>query len=124
VDFHASFAALVGAELEADAALDSMNMLDALLGRSATGRQELVTEGVQARTVLRDGDWAFIPPHPGQAVSPTTGIELGNREQPQLFDLSQDLGQICDLATAEPERTARMTSRLAAIREGSRTRAE
>jgi arylsulfatase A-like enzyme len=77
VDFVASFASLVGVPLTPDAAPDSLDMLSALLGRTENGRHELVTEGTQAQTVLRQGDWVFIPPHNGPPVSNTTGIETG-----------------------------------------------
>ena len=61
VDFLASFAALAGVSLDADAGPDSVDVLDALLGQSDEGRAEIVLEGVQAKTVLRQGDWVFIP---------------------------------------------------------------
>ena len=41
-DLQASFARLIGVTLPADAALDSIDVLDALLGKSTVGRHELV----------------------------------------------------------------------------------
>jgi arylsulfatase A-like enzyme len=122
VDFHASFARLTGAPLADEAAPDSLDVLDALLGRSDRGRRELVTEGVQAKTLLRQNDWVFIPPHKGPAVSPTTHIELGNADQPQLYNLAQDVSQITNVADEHPERVNSMTERLGEIRRGNRTR--
>lgn len=122
VDFLASFAALAGVPLPADAGLDSFDVLDALLGRSSTGRDELVTEGTQARVVLRRQNWTYIPPHDGPAVSATTNIELGNSREPQLYDLSLDIGQITNLATADKARVDRMETRLAEVFGGERTR--
>ncbi len=124
VDFLASFAALVGIELPPDAAPDSFNVLPALLGDSREGREELITEGIHAKTVLRQGDWTFIPPYPGPAVSPTTGIELGNSDEPQLYDLSKDIGQIRNEAAERPDMVERMWNRLREIRRGDRTRPE
>ena len=37
-------------------------MLAALLGKSHRGRDELVVEGTQTKTVLRRKEWAYIPP--------------------------------------------------------------
>ncbi|HEY64288.1 MAG TPA: arylsulfatase [Caldilineae bacterium] len=124
VDFFASFAALVGVELPPDAAPDSFNVLPALLGESREGREELVTEGIQAKTVLRQGNWTFIPPYPGPAVSPTTGIELGNSDRPQLYDLSKDIGQIHNEADERPDMVERMWARLREILNEDRTRPE
>ena len=78
VDFLASFAALADVSLDADAGPDSVDVLDALLGRSDEGRAEIVLEGIQARTVLRQGDWVFIPPHQGPPVNTNVNIETGN----------------------------------------------
>jgi len=124
VDFMASFAAMLGLDLPPHGAPDSMNVLDALLGRSGEGRWELVTEGINAKTVLRQGDMVFIPPHPGPQVSPTTGIELGNSPHPQLYDLSHDIGEIRNLAEKEQTTVGRMWRRLREIRSGAATRSE
>jgi arylsulfatase A-like enzyme len=122
VDFHASFAAMTKQDLGASEAPDSMNVLDALLGRSDRGRDELVVEGTQAKTVLRRNEWVYIPPHDGPAVSPKCRIELGNSLQPQLYDLSMDIGQIKDLVAERGEIADRMRVRLAEILESERTR--
>ncbi len=122
VDFFASFAALADVPLPPRAAPDSRNLLSALLGRSDHGRDELVVEGINAKTVLRQGDWSFIPPHPGPAISPTTKIELGNAPEPQLYHLGADIGQIRNLAGERPEHCRRLEQRLQQIRTGTATR--
>ena len=122
VDFYASFASLVNVPLAQDAAVDSLDMLPALLGKAEAGRDELVTEGVQAKTVLRCGDWVYIPPHPGPAVSKTTAIETGNCPDPQLYDLAADIGQARNVARERPDMVAAMSARLNEIRAGERTR--
>jgi len=123
VDFHASFAAMLGQPLADDEAPDSENVLDALLGESDVGRAELVVEGMQAKTVYRQGHWAFIPPYAGRAVSEHTNTELGNAAEPQLYDLSSDLGQRANVAADHEDLVAQMTARIAAVMasEGTRT---
>ena len=122
VDFLASFAAQAGVPLPSGAGPDSMDVLPALLGRSPRGREELVAEGANAKTVLRQGDLVFIPPHAGPAVYANTNIESGNAPEPQLYDLGADIGQVRNLAAERPEVVAAMTARLKEIRGGSRTR--
>lgn len=122
VDFLASFARLTGVPLRADAGVDSKDVLAALLGEADSGRDELVTEGRQARTVLRQGDWVYIPPHDGPAVMATTGIETGNMPQPQLYDLSLDIGQITNAAAKNPRVAESMAARMTEICESKRTR--
>ena len=118
VDFLASFAALAGVSLDADAGPDSVDVLDALLGQSDEGRAEIVLEGIQARTVLRQGDWVFIPPHQGPPVNTNVNIETGNSPVPQLYYLADDVGQIENVASVYPDVAERMADRLRQIRSG------
>ena len=121
VDFLASFAALAGVALDSDAGPDSANVLDALSGQSDAGRAEIVLEGIQAKTVLRRGDWVFIPPHEGPPVNTNVNIETGNAPAPQLYDLSGDIGQIENVASAHPAIAEQMANRLRDIRASQRT---
>ena len=118
VDFFASFAALADVSLDADAGPDSVDVLNALLGQSDEGRAEIVLEGVQAKTVLRQGDWVFIPPHQGPPVNTNVNIETGNCPVPQLYYLSDDIGQIENVASIHPDVAERMADRLREIRSG------
>ena len=122
LDFFASFASLIGQPLPDDAAPDSFDVLDALLGRSNSGREELVVEGLQAKLVLRQGSWTYIPPHEGPAVFPYVNIESGNAPVPQLYDLRLDIGQMRNLAPEHPQKVTQMDARLAALRASMRTR--
>lgn len=121
-DFHASFAALIGEALIDGEAPDSENVIDALLDVEKPGRQELVVEGIRAKTVFRQGDWAYIPPYEGQAFNAHTNTELGNSDEPQLYNLSQDIGQITNVAEQETERVQAMQAALDAIHAGTGTR--
>ncbi|MGC9455212.1 MAG: sulfatase family protein [Phycisphaerae bacterium] len=122
MDFLASFAALVGVELPANAGPDSFDHLSGWLGEDAAGREELVVEGTTRKTVLRQGDWTMIPPYDGPFIHPNTKVELGNMDEPQLYDLSQDIGQIRNLAAEQPDRVEKMQARLDAIIDADSTR--
>ena len=122
VDLLASLASLTGVPLDREAGPDSFDLLDALLGRSVSGRKELVTEGTQSRRVLRRGSWVYIAPHDGPAVSATTGIETGNAPEPQLYDLTSDLGQMRNQAREREDLVRSMDHRLKEIVETPRTR--
>lgn len=117
VDCHATFAAMVGQPLAAGEAPDSFDVGPALFGKSDHGRDELVVEGINAKTVLRQRDWVYIPPHAGPAVSAHTHIELGNSAEAQLYDLSRDLGQISNLAAQRPDLVRAMAGRLQELRQ-------
>ncbi|WP_397381383.1 arylsulfatase [Prosthecobacter sp.] len=115
VDFPASFAALTGQPAPA-AAVDSQNILPALLGTDTTGRTQLVEQG--GPTSLRDGDWKFIPASPGTAKNKNTNSETGNAPGPQLYDLSQDIGESQNLAKTQQDRVKAMASALEKARLG------
>ncbi len=121
-DFHASFAAMIDQPLEDNEAPDSANVLSALLDASAKGRDELVVEGIRAKTVFRQGDWAYIPPYEGPAMNEHTNTELGNAPYPQLYNLSLDIGQITNVAEMETDRVQEMQSSLDAIHASTSTR--
>ncbi|MCX6849910.1 MAG: arylsulfatase [Verrucomicrobia bacterium] len=109
VDFPASFAALTGQPAPA-AAVDSQNILPALLGTNINGRTELVEQG--GPISLRIGNWKFIPASPGAAKNKSTNSETGNGPGPQLYDLSQDIGESQNLAKTQQDRVKDMASAL------------
>ncbi len=120
IDLYASLAKLTEAKLEDNAALDSLDTLDVLLGRSQKAREELVE---QARGLsLRQSSWKYIAPGKGPQINKNTNTELGVDPEPQLYNLAEDLGETKNLATSDPERVKAMAARLQAIRDAGRTR--
>ncbi|WP_395744866.1 arylsulfatase [Prosthecobacter sp.] len=116
VDFPASFAALTGQPTPASA-VDSQNVLPALLGEDASGRAELVEQG--GPVSLRQGAWKFIPSAAGPAKSKNTNSETGNAPGPQLYDLSSDLGEKQNLAKTQADRAQSMAEALQKARFGA-----
>ena len=121
VDLCASFAAMLGVQLH-DWAPDSLNMLDALLGKAMTGREEIFAESANKSYFLRQGIWTYLQPSGGKARHPHTGIELGNSHDPQLYHMLYDIGQRENLADAYPALVARMEQRIRDILASERTR--
>ena len=120
VDLPASFAALVGRTLAPADAPDSVNVIDALLGRSARGREHLVEQA--GALSLRKGQWKYIQPGEGPRRSLETAIELGNDPGGQLYDLAADPGETRNLAGAHPGRVKEMSTLLDSIRTAGRSR--
>jgi arylsulfatase A-like enzyme len=119
VDFLASFAHLTGQALPEDSAPDSFNVLDALLGQAATGREHLVEHAGQ--TSLRQGLWKYIPPSAGRKFN-LTGTELGNDPGGQLFNLNDDPGEQKNLAAQNPDRTKAMAEFLRKLKADGKSR--
>jgi arylsulfatase A-like enzyme len=122
IDLYASWAELVGHKLGDDEATDSLNMLAALLGECKEGRTELVIEGSKNTKAIRQGEWAYIPPHKGPAINLNTMIETGNSPEPQLYKLNDDIGQQNNVAKEHPDKVAALSARLEEIAASRGTR--
>lgn len=112
LDFFQSCASLIGSD---DDVSDSQDLMDDFLGKTTSGRDNLVIEAT-SRTALRQGDWVLIPPYEGKAVNPKVNIETGTAAQYQLYDLSSDLGQQENLAETNPEKLQELLTTFEAIR--------
>lgn len=115
VDLFSSVAALTGAGVQPGAAPDSENMLSALTGEEAGGRDALVEQAESLS--LRAGAWKYIEPSPGAKLNRQVNIELGADPEPQLYNLAADLGETRNLAGQHPERVREMAAALRRIRE-------
>jgi arylsulfatase A-like enzyme len=101
VDFIASFAALTHQSIQSGEAIDSHNILNALFGKSTNGRDYLVEEGY-GLAIIKD-QWKYIPSAGGPKLDRSVNIELGNDVEPQLYDLSNDLGKKNNVAKDHPD---------------------
>ncbi|RME94533.1 MAG: arylsulfatase [Verrucomicrobia bacterium] len=120
VDLLASFARLTGRPLPAEAAPDSFDVLPALLGDSATGRDHQIEQG--RALALCEGRWKYLPPARGPAVNRNVNIETGLSPEPQLYDLRDDPAERHNLAAAHPDRVRAMDRRLQALLQAGRSR--
>lgn len=107
MDLFPSIAAVVGEEVPDS--LDGISIPDAFLGKSRSGRGELILEA-QGRLAFKCGDYVLIPPYNGPQRN-ITGNELGNFDHWALFNLKDDPGQENDLFGSEPERLAELKSK-------------
>lgn len=114
-DFLMTFADLAGSSIPEAERADSLQMSDALLGKDRIGRDHLVTEGIGSKTVVRQGNWVYIPPHDGPALFGDKGIETGNNPSPQLYDMEADIGQRENIADKYPEKVAELNDLLEEI---------
>lgn len=104
MDILTSLANLVDSDLIGK---DSENLINTFLGKSDTGRDELIIEAT-SRTALRKGNWVMIPPYPGEAIVESVNIEIGNSKEYQLYNLKTDKGQQTNLAATNKEKLDEM----------------
>lgn len=122
VDFTATFAALTGRPLADYEAPDSFNMLDALLGNSADGRDHIVQEGIQNALGFRLGHWKYHEPSNAARIAWQTGIDTGARPEPQLYNLKDDPGETTNLAQRYPEKAEHLHAMLQQLKRTGRSR--
>ena len=123
-DLFATIAGIVGVQLEAGIAEDSLDILPTLRA-DAPCRTELVYHAANGKLGLRQGQWAYLHPR-GITQEPEwyQTMWLGDSmDSPGLlFDLSNDLGERTNLVDQYPERVQRMEARLAEILKSKSTR--
>lgn len=133
IDLSASMAALTGQSLKADACLDSMNVLNALLGdKSAAGRDHLVqqdngnTGTYGLRSKLNGGDWKLHRSDKKRARNTIVEQELANMkvDQFRLFDLTNDIEEKTNVIDKHPEIAKQLKAKLQKIIQDGRTRSE
>lgn len=127
IDLYASLAALTGGELPSDAALDTADVLSAMLGeKNAKGREEFVQQdnGNNGNYGFRSGNWKLQRHAKGKARNVVVEQLLENTEVPenQLFNLEQDPGEKENVIESNPEIAETLKKRLDEIIESGRTR--
>ncbi len=115
VDWFASLAALVGEELAEGEAPDRRDQLAVWLGRDRKRGRAHIVENAGTLSITVDG-WKYIAPSGGAAKNHEVNIELGNSREPQLYNLTEDMGERNNLAAQYPERVARLSALLEEVR--------
>lgn len=125
VDFLATFASLVDAELADDIKIDSQNHLSALLGKSEKAREHVVQQSSDG-LALRKGAWKYIESSSrsdwaydrhNRGNTPLNIESLDSSEY--LFNLDEDPGETNNLAEEHPEVVQELTRLLEDIRKGN-----
>jgi arylsulfatase A len=95
IDFYPTFANLASADLPADRIIDGKDITDLILGKTAISprKQFLYFDQGRGLKAIRQGDWKLFP-----------------GENPQLYNLREDIGEKNNLAIEFPELVERLTS--------------
>ncbi len=115
IDLLASFSALLHQPIPAGDATDSENTLDVFLGKSKKGRSVLI-EHASTLSIVKDG-WKYIEPNAGPANDKLVGIELGNLNQPQLYNLKTDESEKNNLASQYTDKVKMLKDLLTEIKD-------
>jgi arylsulfatase A-like enzyme len=116
IDLYASLAALTGQSISQGDAPDSKNSLSTLLYKSDKSRAWVVEQSVNSTLSVIQGDWKYIDPSYGPKKNNETNTELGNADQPQLYNLKEDIGETSNRASEFPEKVSEMKQLLNTIK--------
>ena len=117
VDLMATLAAMLNVKLPADAGVDSVNILPALLGekRNAPLREATVHHSAQGKFAIRKGDWVLI-------LAPT-GDDNAKKGEPDWFrrdrgyESHTEAGELYDLATDPTQKRNRYAAEPTKVKE-------
>ena len=123
VDVYATLAKIVGQEISADTAPDSLDMSNVLLGKTSKNlRDSTVLHGIGG-LAIRQGDWKYIPAtekmKPGGMGSGANAADprfaAANIPEPLLFNLATDPNETKNVITSHPKKAAALEKELKAI---------
>lgn len=127
IDLASSFAALSGVKIPTDACLDSLDVMDALLGKpNAKGRENLIQQdnGQAGNYGFRVGNWKLQRHDSKKTQNLQVEKQLGDSGVPafQLFDLDKDPGETNNVLAEFPEVAERLKALLSEILDAGRSR--
>jgi len=121
IDLYATFAKLVGEELDGKEAPDSHEMLDTWLGKSKTGREYLIEEALTLG--LRKDNWKYVLPAPNtRDWTKSKGIESGISDEEQLYNLATDPSESENVYSQQEEMVQELKQKLNGMKEAGGTR--
>jgi arylsulfatase A-like enzyme len=115
IDLLASFATLTGQTIPSTAP-DSRDQLSAWLGVSKTGREHVIEQSVSNTLSLIKGDWKYIEPNRGAKIIKNTNTETGADPQPQLYNLTTDLGERQNRSGGQADKVRELSALLDKVR--------
>ena len=127
IDLTTSLASHLGLSLPEESYIDSLDVMDALLGKEgAKGRDHLIQQdnGGRGNFGFRKGKWKLLRHAKKMARNVTVEQKLANEavDKLTLIDLEKDPGERINLAQSNPEMTEKLNAELQALLDRGRSR--
>lgn len=112
VDLMASFAAIIGAQMPAEAAMDSRDLKKTLLNQTQKGAPYIIQQNLNSTLSIVSDNWKLIETSNEAPIEFWTKTELGNSESLQLYDLKADPGEKNNLAKEKKKKATELMDML------------
>ena len=112
VDLMASFAAIIGAQMPAEAAMDSRDLKKTLLNQTQKGAPYIIQQNLNSTLSIVSDNWKLIETSNEATIEFWTKTELGNSESLQLYDLKADPGEKNNLAKEKKKKATELMDML------------
>ena len=127
IDLATSLASHLGLSLPEDSYIDSLDVMDALLGKEgAKGREHLIQQdnGGRGNFGFRKGKWKLLRHAKKMARNVTVEQKLANEtvDKLTLIDLEKDPGEKTNLAQSNPKMAEQLNAELQALIDRGRSR--
>jgi len=115
MDIYKSLAKLVGVDVAENEAVDSLDQLSVWLGETDQGRVDLIEESL-GNKALRHNNFKFIPKSKQiPNFIDSKKIRGGYKKHDQLYDLSNDVAEMNNIAKQNPDKVKELKARLTQI---------
>ncbi|MEM6363207.1 MAG: arylsulfatase [Planctomycetota bacterium] len=125
IDLATSLATLANVSIPDEACLDSLNVVDALLGQpNAIGRDHLIQQdnGNAGIFGYRSGHWKLVHHPKGKSRNRQLRLQPTQVAQYMLYDLDNDPGETNDVSATHPDVLEKLQNELTAKIDAGRTR--
>jgi arylsulfatase A-like enzyme len=118
IDLLASFATMLGQEVNRNEVIDSENQLNTIFGKNKKGKEMVIQHA--GTWAINNGVWKYIEPSSNNKMNKDTNTETGNNPEPQLYNLKKDPHEKQNLSNQYPKRVKKMKDILEQIKVNNR----
>lgn len=121
IDLFGSLSQLSSQPISDNDAPDSFNALDTWLGKSVKSRDYVVQQSFETLSFVQK-NMKYITPSRAAKYNQVVKVELGNDTIPQLYNLTDDVGEKINIAKKYPDKVKELATSLETIKLQEKTR--
>ncbi len=115
IDLFASLAEIIGVEIPNGRAIDSRALSAKFKGKDKTDSEYIIEQSASGSLSIIMGGYKYITPNKGVPYHASVNIESGNSIEPQLYNLTNDIGERENIYSKYPEKGEELANKLKEI---------